>query len=120
MPSYTYKFRKPSGGANGATNSSTLPAAPAPPAAPAAASGGAIRLPVNGNAPPSSTSVSSTVGSREFKLALVGCAGVGKTVLAEKLLDPFFRHEYKATIGVKVVDHRFNTNFGPLKYSIWD
>lgn len=56
----------------------------------------------------------------EFKLVLVGDGGTGKTTLVKRHLTGEFEKKYIATLGVEVHPLVFNTNFGPIKFNVWD
>lgn len=56
----------------------------------------------------------------EFKLVLVGDGGVGKTTLVRRHLTGEFEKKYLPTLGVEVHPLFFQTNFGPLKFNVWD
>jgi len=56
----------------------------------------------------------------QFKLVLVGDGGVGKTTFVKRHLTGEFEKKYVATIGVSVHPLDFHTNFGPLRYNVWD
>ncbi|CEM37224.1 unnamed protein product [Vitrella brassicaformis CCMP3155] len=56
----------------------------------------------------------------EFKLVLVGDGGVGKTTLVKRHLTGEFEKKYIATLGVEVHPLVFSTNFGPIKFNVWD
>eukprot|EP00922_Rhytidocystis_sp_ex-Travisia-forbesii_P063856 GHVS01094965.1.p1 GENE.GHVS01094965.1~~GHVS01094965.1.p1 ORF type:complete len:217 (+),score=17.56 GHVS01094965.1:173-823(+) len=64
--------------------------------------------------PPSTTAVP------EFKLVLVGDGGVGKTTLVKRHLTGEFEKKYIPTLGVEVHPLRFDTNYGPLVFNVWD
>jgi GTP-binding nuclear protein Ran len=55
-----------------------------------------------------------------YKLVIVGDGGVGKTTLVERHLTGNFNTNYTPTLGVEVFSHRFNTNYGPIIFDIWD
>jgi len=56
----------------------------------------------------------------EFKLVLVGDGGVGKTTFVRRHLTGEFEKKYIATQGVEVSTITFYTNYGPIKFNIWD
>jgi len=56
----------------------------------------------------------------EFKLVLVGDGGVGKTTFVKRHLTGEFEKKYIATQGVEVSSLTFFTNYGPIKFNIWD
>jgi len=56
----------------------------------------------------------------EFKLVLVGDGGVGKTTFVKRHLSGEFEKKYVATIGVSVHPLVFHTNFGPIRFNVWD
>lgn len=56
----------------------------------------------------------------EFKMVLVGDGGVGKTTLVKRHLTGEFEKKYIATIGVEVHPLLFNTNYGGIKFNVWD
>lgn len=55
-----------------------------------------------------------------FKLVLVGDGGVGKTTLVRRHLTGEFEKKYIPTLGVEVNPLAFQTNFGRLKFNVWD
>jgi len=56
----------------------------------------------------------------EFKVLLVGDSRVGKTTFVKKLLTNEFENNYVPTKGVQVTPVTFWTNFGHIKFNIWD
>lgn len=56
----------------------------------------------------------------EFKLVLVGDGGVGKTTLVKRHLTGEFEKKYIPTLGVEVHPLRFDTNYGPMTFNVWD
>jgi GTP-binding nuclear protein Ran len=50
----------------------------------------------------------------------VGDGGVGKTTFVKRHLTGEFEKKYVATIGVSVHPLDFHTNFGALRYNVWD
>eukprot|EP00330_Aristerostoma_sp_ATCC50986_P004329 CAMPEP_0114591336 /NCGR_PEP_ID=MMETSP0125-20121206/13398_1 /TAXON_ID=485358 ORGANISM="Aristerostoma sp., Strain ATCC 50986" /NCGR_SAMPLE_ID=MMETSP0125 /ASSEMBLY_ACC=CAM_ASM_000245 /LENGTH=230 /DNA_ID=CAMNT_0001789349 /DNA_START=44 /DNA_END=736 /DNA_ORIENTATION=- len=56
----------------------------------------------------------------EYKLVLVGDGGVGKTTFVKRHLTGEFEKKYIATQGVEVNSITFYTNYGPIKFNIWD
>lgn len=56
----------------------------------------------------------------EFKLILVGDGGVGKTTFVKRHQTGEFEKKYVATQGVEVSSLVFYTNYGPIKFNIWD
>eukprot|EP00922_Rhytidocystis_sp_ex-Travisia-forbesii_P035890 GHVS01053269.1.p1 GENE.GHVS01053269.1~~GHVS01053269.1.p1 ORF type:complete len:219 (+),score=33.48 GHVS01053269.1:277-933(+) len=56
----------------------------------------------------------------DFKLVLVGDGGVGKTTLVKRHLTGEFEKKYIPTLGVEVHPLRFDTNYGPLVFNVWD
>jgi len=61
-----------------------------------------------------------TQPSYEFKLVLVGDGGVGKTTFVKRHITGEFEKKYIATQGVEVSSLTFHTNYGPIKFNIWD
>ena len=56
----------------------------------------------------------------EFKLVFVGDGGVGKTTFVKRHKTGEYEKKYIATQGVEVSQLIFQTNHGPIKFSIWD
>jgi len=56
----------------------------------------------------------------EYKLVLVGDGGVGKTTFVKRHLTGEFEKKYIATQGVEVSSLTFFTNYGPIKFHVWD
>ena len=56
----------------------------------------------------------------QFKIALAGAGGVGKSTLLKRHLTGEFEKKYVATLGVQVHPLLFYTNYGPVKLNIWD
>jgi len=55
-----------------------------------------------------------------FKLLLVGDGGVGKTTFVKRHITGAYEKRYIATLGVKVHPLEFQTNCGPIVFSVWD
>ena len=55
-----------------------------------------------------------------YKLLLLGEGGVGKSTYIRRLLTGQFEKSYIATLGVEVHPLRFNTNYGPICFNVWD
>lgn len=55
-----------------------------------------------------------------FKIVLCGQASSGKTSFVYKHLLDKFEQKYVATLGVEVHPLRFQTNYGPICFNIWD
>ena len=56
----------------------------------------------------------------EYKLVLLGDGGVGKTTFIKRYITGEFDREYTPTNGVEVSTAVFYTNFGPVRFIIWD
>lgn len=55
-----------------------------------------------------------------FKICLIGKASVGKSTYLNRLLNGHFTSNYDATLGVDVHPLRFQTNYGPICFNVWD
>ena len=55
-----------------------------------------------------------------YKLILVGDGGVGKSTWTKRHLTGEFEKKYVATLGVEVHPLIFNTNYGPIRFNVWD
>jgi GTP-binding nuclear protein Ran len=55
-----------------------------------------------------------------FKLVLVGDGSTGKTTFVKRHISGEFERKYVATIGVEVHPLLFHTNFGPVRFNVWD
>ena len=62
----------------------------------------------------------STASTPEFKLVLVGDGGVGKTTFVKRHLTGEFEKKYVATMGAEVHPLSFTTNYGAIKFNVWD
>jgi GTP-binding nuclear protein Ran len=56
----------------------------------------------------------------EFKLILVGDGGVGKTTFVKRHITGEFEKKYVATLGVEIRPLDFQTNFGNIRFNVWD
>ena len=56
----------------------------------------------------------------EYKIALIGCEGVGKTSIIRKLITNNFSTNYIPTLGIEVFNLRFKTTVGIIQFNIWD
>jgi len=56
----------------------------------------------------------------EFKIVLVGDGGVGKTTYVKRFLTGEFEKKYVATLGVEVHPLDFHTNYGTVRFNMWD
>lgn len=55
-----------------------------------------------------------------FKVLLVGDGGVGKTTFCERHLTGKFTKTYNPTLGCDVYILSFNSNYGVIKFNVWD
>lgn len=55
-----------------------------------------------------------------WKLILVGDGGVGKTTFVKRHISGEFEKKYVPTLGVDVRPLKFNTNYGPICFNVWD
>lgn len=55
-----------------------------------------------------------------FKVLLIGDGGVGKTTFCERHFNGKFTKEYNPTIEFDVYILSFNTNYGVIKFYVWD
>jgi len=58
--------------------------------------------------------------SYTFKIVLVGDGGVGKSSLVKRWICDEWDPSYDATLGVEVYPLCLQTNYGPIKFNIWD
>jgi GTP-binding nuclear protein Ran len=58
--------------------------------------------------------------SNTFKVVLVGDGGVGKSSLRDRWVANTWDPRYRATLGVEVFPLCLQTNYGPIKFNIWD
>lgn len=56
----------------------------------------------------------------EYKLILIGDAGVGKTTFIKRHLTGEFEKKYRATFGSANSHLRFSTNYGKITFNIQD
>lgn len=55
-----------------------------------------------------------------YKIIIVGDGEVGKTSLIRRHVTGQFEEKYIPTLGVEVHPMRFETNYGPICFNIWD
>lgn len=55
-----------------------------------------------------------------FKICLLGDGGVGKSSLIRLLRTGSYEEEYLPTVGVEVHPLEFYTNYGLVRFSVWD
>jgi len=55
-----------------------------------------------------------------FKIVIVGDGEVGKTTFTKFHLAREFERKYVATLGVEVHPLLLHTNYGPIKFNVWD
>jgi GTP-binding nuclear protein Ran len=56
----------------------------------------------------------------EFKIVLLGDGGVGKTTFVKRHQAGEFEKKYIPTQAAEVTPLTFYTNYGPIKFNIWD
>lgn len=56
----------------------------------------------------------------DFKLVLVGDGGVGKTTFVARHGTGEFQGKYVPTLGVQVTSLSFATNYGTVRFNVWD
>lgn len=55
-----------------------------------------------------------------WKIVVLGCSGVGKTAIVQRLVENKFTEDGTSTVGVEFKAHVINTGDGPIKLNIWD
>jgi GTP-binding nuclear protein Ran len=54
------------------------------------------------------------------KCVLVGDGAVGKTTFVKRHISGEFEKKYEPTVGAEVRPIKFNTNYGPVCFNVWD
>jgi len=57
---------------------------------------------------------------REYKIVIIGDAGVGKTTFITRHKTGEFVKKYEPTFGVVVRPVNFMTNYGEIQFNVWD
>ena len=55
-----------------------------------------------------------------FKFIVIGDHEVGKTSLLRKFVENKFSHNYRATIGLNILSHKFNFEGNEISLNLWD
>jgi len=63
---------------------------------------------------------SETTSLGTFKIVILGDGEVGKTTFVERHITSRFNNAYAPTLGVEVHPILFHTNYGSIKFNVWD
>lgn len=55
-----------------------------------------------------------------YKIVVIGDGAVGKTTYVKRMFTGEFEKKYVATLGVEVHPLKFNTNYGVVRFAVWD
>ncbi len=58
--------------------------------------------------------------AQNYRILLVGDAGVGKSCFLQRHRTNQFQNTYNATSGVNIQPLVFHTNHGPIEFDVWD
>lgn len=64
--------------------------------------------------------ISTTTNPVTYKVVLVGDGSVGKTTFIMRHLTGDYIRTYVPTLGVEVHPLTFSTNYGPIRFNVWD
>ena len=56
----------------------------------------------------------------QFKIVLIGDGATGKSAFVKRHLEGEYEKKYTPTLGVSVATINFTTNYGIIKFDVWD